>query len=193
MSDSAAAFPPAVSGESLNLNPLREDLSEFLDKAAQGKLFLTGAESLTAGGVSAFVAAIPGASRVFRGSFVAYSHEFKSEAIGVSRSLLANQGAIDPEVVAQMALGARAKAASFEGVAEDRFLSFATSGVAGPEPSDRKPVGLVYVAVANHLESVQVRELWLQGDREQVQSLAVQAAIELLVEQTPLISGSPHS
>lgn len=191
MKDRAEGLAPQLLHD-LGASSLRESLDAFLEAAAGQSLFVTGAESLTGGGVSSYIASIAGASRVFRGSFVTYSHEFKSQAIGVSRSLLSNQGAIDPEVVAQMATGARIKAAAFEGVSESRVLAFATSGVAGPTSSDRKPVGLVYVAIANFLGAIEVREFHFNGDRSQVQSQSVRATIEFLVEQLPPISGSSH-
>lgn len=198
MAESSKVLSGPANNNSENVAPnltkssLRERLVQFLEAAAERQLFVTGAESLTAGAVSSYIASIAGASRVFRGSFVTYSHEFKSQAIGVSRSLLCNQGAVDPEVVAQMAAGARMKAAGFEGVTEERFIAFATSGVAGPDPSDQKPVGLVYVAIATHRGAILVREFQFEGDRAQVQSQTVQAAIELLVEQLPTDSGSLH-
>lgn len=58
----------------------------------------------------------------------------------------------------------------------------ATTGVAGPEPQDGKPVGLVYVAVAGP-NGGEVRELDLDGGRDHVRSAAVVAALRLLAER----------
>ena len=52
---------------------------------------------------------VAGASNVVLGSVVAYQTELKSSILGVNRSLLKEQGAVDPEVAAQMAEGIRSR------------------------------------------------------------------------------------
>ncbi|MGW7090373.1 CinA family protein [Streptomyces sp. NPDC054871] len=97
------------------------------------------AESLTGGLVAAEVTAVPGASRVFRGSVTAYATELKQEVLGVDGTLLAERGAVDAEVALQMAAGVRKVMGADWGIA--------TTGVAGPEPQDGQAVGTVFVAV----------------------------------------------
>ncbi|MFG2652417.1 CinA family protein [Streptomyces sp. NPDC048436] len=97
------------------------------------------AESLTGGLVAAEVTAVPGASRVFRGSVTAYATELKHEVLGVDGTLLAERGAVDPDVALQMAAGVRAVLGADWGIA--------TTGVAGPDPQDGQAVGTVFVAV----------------------------------------------
>ena len=58
------------------------------------------AESLTGGLLSAEFVSVPGASNVLLGSIVAYQTSLKHELLGVSRTLLENQGPVDPEVAA---------------------------------------------------------------------------------------------
>ncbi|WP_432088230.1 CinA family protein [Streptomyces sp. bgisy095] len=98
------------------------------------------AESLTGGLVAAELTGVPGASASFRGSVTAYATALKHELLGVDAVLLAERGAVDPEVASQMAAGVRARLGADWGIA--------TTGVAGPEPQDGQPVGTVYVAVA---------------------------------------------
>ncbi|MEU6442949.1 CinA family protein [Streptomyces sp. NPDC047046] len=98
------------------------------------------AESLTGGLVAAELTAAPGASAAFRGSVTAYETELKHRLLGVDSALLAREGAVHPEVAAQMASGVRDALGADWGAA--------TTGVAGPEPQDGRPVGTVYVAVA---------------------------------------------
>lgn len=97
------------------------------------------AESLTGGLVAAEITATPGASQAFRGSVTAYATELKHELLGVDATLLAERGAVDPLVAAQMASGVRQALGADWGIA--------TTGVAGPEPQDGQPVGTVFVAV----------------------------------------------
>lgn len=167
---------------------IEKNLSFWLDKAASKSLYLTGSESLTGGSVASLITAIPGSSRVFIGSSVSYSHDFKVGALGVQRDLISNQGAVDPEVAAQMALGAQLKGATYTGVSSDQVISFATTGVAGPTESDNKPVGLVYVALANQHGEVSVHEFEFSGDRNEIRTQATYATIELLMEQLPTSS-----
>ncbi|MER7913840.1 CinA family protein [Streptomyces sp. NPDC096068] len=98
------------------------------------------AESLTGGLVAAELTGVPGASASFRGSVTAYATALKHELLGVDGALLAERGAVDPEVASQMAAGVRARLGADWGIA--------TTGVAGPDPQDGQPVGTVYVAVA---------------------------------------------
>ncbi|MEU6672540.1 CinA family protein [Streptomyces sp. NPDC046853] len=105
------------------------------------------AESLTGGLVAAEVTAVPGASRVFRGSVTAYATELKHRVLGVDGTLLAERGAVDAEVALQMAAGVRKVMGADWGIA--------TTGVAGPDPQDGQPVGTVFVAVDGPVSMVE--------------------------------------
>lgn len=98
------------------------------------------AESLTGGLVLDALVAVPGASACLRGGVVAYQSDVKRDLLDVSADLLAREGAVHPEVAAQMATGVRRRLAADVGVA--------TTGVAGPDPQDGRPPGTVHVAVA---------------------------------------------
>jgi nicotinamide-nucleotide amidase len=132
------------------------------------------AESLTGGLVAATLVEIPGVSAVFRGGLVVYATDLKHALAGVPEGLLAERGAVDPDVALALAAGARERCAADWGLA--------TTGVAGPVPQDGKPVGLVYVAVAGP-SGAAVRELRLTGDRAQVRTASVTAVLTLLDEE----------
>ncbi|MEV4200844.1 CinA family protein [Micromonospora globbae] len=131
-------------------------------------------ESLTGGLLSASIVEIAGVSGVYRGGLVVYATELKSELAGVPAGLLAERGPVDPDVAVALAEGGRRRCGADWGLA--------TTGVAGPEPQDGKPVGLVYVAVAGPGGST-VRELDLDGGRDHVRSAAVIEALRLLAER----------
>jgi nicotinamide-nucleotide amidase len=130
------------------------------------------AESLTGGMVAAELTGVPGASRAFRGSVTAYATDVKSALLGVDGVLLAERGAVDPEVARQMAAGVRRLLGADWGVA--------TTGVAGPDPQDGQPVGTVYVAVAGPGGNARGKRLRLDGSRLGIRLESVQAALELL-------------
>ncbi|MFZ0139481.1 MAG: CinA family protein [Aeromicrobium sp.] len=130
------------------------------------------AESLTGGLLCATLVDVPGASDVLRGGIVAYLPETKSDVLGVDPALIERVGTVHADVAAAMAEGAVRVMGSTWGVA--------TTGVAGPEPSEGKPVGTVHVAVAGP-GGVETRDLLLHGDRPLVREQAVDAALSLLI------------
>lgn len=130
------------------------------------------AESLTGGMIGAAFTALPGASAVFRGGAVAYATETKNTVLGVPQSLLAEHGAVHPEVAVAMARGARRIFAATFGLA--------VTGVAGPRPQDGQPVGTVYAAVSCPENRDNLRKLQLAGDRAAIREQTVAAAAALL-------------
>ncbi len=133
------------------------------------------AESLTGGLVAADLTSVPGASRSFRGSLTAYATALKGEVLGVDGTLLAERGAVDPEVARQMAAGVRRVLGADWGIA--------TTGVAGPEPQDGQPVGTVYVAVAGPSGVEKVSALRLNGSRADIRKESVGSVLELLASE----------
>lgn len=132
------------------------------------------AESLTGGAVCSALVDVPGASAVLRGGVVAYATDLKATLLGVDHELLAQRGAVDPDVARAMARGVR------ERLGAD--LGLATTGVAGPEGQDGFPPGTVHVAVAT-ATGARVRSLRLSGDRAQVRVGAVDAVLRLALEE----------
>lgn len=146
------------------------------------KLKLAVAESLTGGLLAAEFVSVPGASKVFLGSIVAYQTELKHQLLGVSNSLLQDQGAVNAEVAAQMAGGIRAKFASKLGLDEAQVIAISTTGVAGPDPQDGQAAGTVFIGIASPFgESVYAHEF--DGDRQAIRAATVAAALEHLGEQ----------
>jgi PncC family amidohydrolase len=70
----------------------------------------------------------------------------------------------------------------------DATWGVATTGVAGPDPQEGKPAGLVYVAVADDAGE-EVRELRLDGDRAAVRRATAEAALDLLRDRMGGSSG----
>ncbi|MFF3291921.1 CinA family protein [Streptomyces sp. NPDC003023] len=146
--------------------------AEVLGLLAERGQTLAVAESLTGGLVAAELTSVPGASKVFQGSVTAYATTLKREVLGVDGALLAARGAVDPQVAAQMAAGVRDVMGAEWGIA--------TTGVAGPEPQDGRPVGTVYVAVAGPAGAGKVAALRLNGDRGEIRRESVRSVLELL-------------
>ena len=145
---------------------------QVLTQLAQRGHTVAVAESLTGGLVAAALTDIPGASASFRGAVVAYATELKAELLGVDRDMLARHGAVYAPVAAAMAAGVRTLLGATYGVA--------TTGVAGPEPTDGQPVGMAHIAVSAADDTV-VRTIALPGDRHQIRRLTVEHALGLLL------------
>jgi nicotinamide-nucleotide amidase len=153
--------------------------SRLLAAAAARGWTIGVAESLTGGLVTAALVSVPGASRVLRGGVVAYATDLKAGLLGVDADLLAERGAVDEAVAAQMAAGVRS--------ATGADVGLATTGVAGPDPQDGQAAGVVFVAVSTPVVS-EVHRLDLDGDRSQVIADAARGVLELALA---LVSEGP--
>jgi nicotinamide-nucleotide amidase len=134
------------------------------------------AESLTGGLLVSELIRTPGASAVVVGGVVAYSTALKHSVLGVDAALLASNGAVDPEVARQMASGVR-DVLAVDGRPAD--IGVATTGVAGPDPQDGKPVGTVFLGIAFG-DEVRSVELGLSGSRDEVRAAVVVEALALI-------------
>jgi nicotinamide-nucleotide amidase len=134
------------------------------------------AESLTGGLLIAELIGVPGASAVVLGGVVAYDTQLKSSILRVDPQLLAEAGAVHPDVAAQMATGVRVALAVASGPAE---IGISTTGVAGPEPQDGQDVGTVYLGFAIGGE-VSVKRLALSGSRHDIRMATVAESLSEL-------------
>lgn len=126
------------------------------------------AESLTGGLLASALVDVPGASASVRGGVVAYATDVKRDVLGVDPALLDSVGAVDEAVASQMAAGVRRLLRADVGIA--------TTGVAGPEPQDGRPVGAVCIAVTTPQGGTATSFL-LEGDRAQIRAAAVEKAL----------------
>jgi nicotinamide-nucleotide amidase len=146
--------------------------SEAIDGLRQAGATVATAESLTGGLVCATLISVAGASDVVLGGVVAYAPQAKIDLLGVDAALIANHGTVDAEVAAQLAIGARERFGATYGLS--------TTGVAGPDPSEGKPVGTVHVAIAGP-DGVSTNELQLDGDRDTIRRGTVEVVLSQLV------------
>ena len=139
----------------------------------QPSITVAAAESLTGGNVSARITTIAGSSGYFLGGIVAYSNAAKASLLGVSQETLATRGAVSAECAREMAEGARR--------AFGADVAVATTGIAGPGgATERKPVGLVYIALAG-LDGVATEEFHFPGGRAVITGASTEAALLMLL------------
>jgi nicotinamide-nucleotide amidase len=144
-----------------------EDLVKALKR--RGETVAT-AESLTAGLLCAALTSVPGSSAVVRGGLIVYATDLKWGLAGVDPVLLRERGAVDPDVAVQLATGARDRCGATWGLG--------LTGVAGPDPQDGVRPGTVHIGIAG--SSADVATITVAGDRHEVRSAAVRAAVDLL-------------
>tara|TARA_R110002020_G_scaffold34034_4_gene103234 strand:- start:317 stop:853 length:537 start_codon:yes stop_codon:yes gene_type:complete len=135
------------------------------------------AESLTGGMLAAALISVPGASATVRGAIVAYATPLKHSLLGVDAALLAEHGAVHPEVARQMADGVR-RAVAIDGRPAE--VGIATTGIAGPDSPDGQPVGTVHIGMSTPDDS-RVLTLQLNGDRATIRSESVSFALGALL------------
>ena len=145
------------------------------DLTAQGRT-VAAAESLSGGLFTALLTEIPGSSAVVRGGFVVYATDLKHTLAGVDASLLAEHGAVHPDVAVALAAGARRRCGAHFGVG--------LTGVAGPDPQDGRPPGTFYVALAGPAGTPPMVVAGEPDDRgptrADVRAAAVRTALRLL-------------
>src|SRR3989339_1294075 len=99
------------------------------------------AESCTGGLLAKMLTDIAGSSRYFSCGWVTYSNDAKIRELGVAAELIEKYGAVSEQTAETMAKGACAKSGCDFGIG--------ITGIAGPRVgTEQKPVGLVYIAVA---------------------------------------------
>lgn len=132
------------------------------------------AESCTGGGLGAMFTETPGSSAYFLGGIIAYANAIKERLLQVDAELLRNFGAVSEPVAKQMAIGVR------QALRSDWGLSI--TGIAGPGGgSDSKPVGLVYVGVADPQSQVEIFEYRFGGrDRATIRHRSACNALDRL-------------
>lgn len=114
----------------------------ILDEMEAKGLTLSVAESCTGGFISHLFTQHPGSSTVFFGGAISYSYDLKESLLGVKNETLWHHGAVSKETVVEMVEGALLNFKS--------DYAIAVTGVAGPGGgTDDKPVGTVWIAVAN--------------------------------------------
>ncbi|MGE5702773.1 MAG: competence/damage-inducible protein A [Clostridia bacterium] len=136
---------------------LHEVLYETLKERKETIAF---AESCTGGTLASLLTSIPGSSAVFSGSIVCYSNQAKHELLGIPQEVLDTDGAVSEQTARLLAENVRTKLNTTHGVS--------VTGVAGPDPSEGKPVGLVYIGIAVAGKPTIVKQIQLAGRRQAI-------------------------
>ncbi len=135
-------------------------------------LTVSAAESCTGGLLMERITSVPGSATIFHGGIVCYSNAMKEKLLNVPHDLLEGDeapGAVSAEVAQVLAEQVR--------MITDTDFGLSVTGVAGPAYSERKPVGMVYIAIAQRGKKTEVFELDLKGNRETIRLRTVKSLL----------------
>lgn len=136
------------------------------------KLTISVAESCTGGLLSKRLTDIGGSSSYFITGIITYSNESKENFLGVAGASIKKYGVVSKQVCGEMARGVKHFACTDIGVG--------ITGIAGPTGgSTRKPVGLVYIALAVNKKLI-VEEFRFNGSRQDIRWQASQTALDMI-------------
>lgn len=151
-------------------------LAEYLgQELLNGASTIAFAESCTGGLASSMMTDIPGSSAYLLGSVVTYTNQAKQKLVNVSAGNLEKYGAVSEQVACEMAAGVKELFGTTYGVS--------ITGIAGPGgATETKPVGLVYMAVADS-DGVECSKHLFGGTRTENKLRSALAAISMVIDK----------
>lgn len=148
--------------------------NDFIGELLKARnLTVATAESCTGGLLVSRLTDVAGSSAYVKGGVVAYCNEIKRDVLHVKAETLKEFGAVSRQTAEQMAMNVR----NIFGA----NIGLSTTGVAGPLPSEDKPVGLVYIAVIGETFS-EIKECHFSGTRSEIKAQTVETVFNLLAE-----------
>lgn len=129
------------------------------------------AESLTGGMASEWMTTFPGASSVLMGGVVCYTNAVKQDVLHVPAEILNQEGAVSARCAESMAASVRLLCHS------DIGIGF--TGVAGPDKSEGKDVGTVYIGFADQ-DGVRSVLCHLSGTRRMIRIRSVKTGYDMV-------------
>ena len=151
-----------------------EKAKKVLSSLEKRGLTLGSVESLTAGLSASTICSVPGASKVFKGSFITYATSMKTDFLNISKDFIDKYGVVSKEVAREMAIIGR------HGLEVDVCVSF--TGNAGPtKEKGSAPVGRVNMCVATSKGYVNI-EKDFKLDRNEMREECVNSMLDALEE-----------
>ena len=133
---------------------------------------LATAESCTGGKIAQVLTAIPGASKYFKGSIVAYDKAVKTEVLGISEETIKKHSVVSAQVAEEMATNIRRLLKTDFGIG--------VTGNAGPTSDDtNEAIGIIFIALAT-ADGVASQRFSFGQPREKVIDRTVNKSLEML-------------
>lgn len=164
----------------VNNDTLASVVGQLLSNAGE---MLAVAESCTGGGLGQMITSVSGSSLYFPGGIISYDNQAKISLLGVVPEDLARLGAVSPQVAEQMAFGVRERFARILQKPLSATWGLSITGIAGPGGgTESKPVGLVYIGLAEPNDKTESFEFRLnsQQDRALIRHMSACHALDRL-------------
>jgi len=150
---------------------IEEEIGKIL---IEKNLTLSVAESCTGGLISNLITNVNGSSNYFERGYVVYSNRSKIELLDVPEDTIKKHGAVSSHTAIAMAEGVKRKSGT--------NIGLSVTGIAGPSGGTiKKPVGLVYIAVAGD-KKIEYKEYRFRGKRHEIKLESANAALKCLIE-----------
>lgn len=144
----------------------------------QKGLTVSTAESCTGGLISALITSVSGASNVFGLGVCSYSANAKNNVLKVNTETLEKYGTVSEYTAQEMAINVR--------ILANADVGLSVTGVAGPSPTENKPVGLVYIALSDKTNTT-VKKLNIKNSgRDFIRNTAAAEIFDLLINYLSL-------
>ena len=148
---------------------------QIISKLVEKNITISTAESCTGGSLGKIITSVSGVSSIYGFGFITYANEVKEKILGVKHETLESYGAVSPETALEMAIGARKVSGS--------DIAVSVTGIAGPGGgTPEKPVGLVYIAIADK-NGAEYRKLSLDGSRDEIRAKTCDCVFRLIKEK----------
>ena len=147
-------------------------IEQIISKLIEKNITISTAESCTGGSLGKIITSFAGVSSIYGYGFITYANEAKEKLLGVKHETLEKYGAVSYQTALQMALGAKRVSGS--------DIAVSVTGIAGPGGGTKeKPVGLVYIAIADK-NGTEYRKLNLGGNRDEVRTQTCNEVFKLI-------------
>ena len=154
-----------------------EKLNYLTKLLIENELTISIAESITAGRFAALLTSIPGASKYFDSSIVAYSNESKINILGVDEKIILEFGAVSKETAGSMVDELAKKSQA------NVLVSF--TGNSGPETMEEKKIGLSYIGIS--LKNKKMKEIFEFNSTKTHREEIIWETMEFAINQLLLI------
>ncbi len=145
------------------------NIVEFL---IEKNLSIAVSESVTGGLLSKTITDFGGSSKIFLGGIVSYSVFAKTHILKVPQELIEKFGTVHPEIAKNMAINTL--------LLFNSDIAISTTGIAGPDSIEGKPVGLAYVGFAFKNDKNYVFEVNFTGNRDIIRNRIVDFTLNQL-------------
>jgi len=154
-----------------NNEKIEEKIASLLVKSNKT---IAAAESLTGGSFTNKLVSVSGASSFVKGSIVCYDTSVKTDVLGVNKSTIEQYGTVSEQCAAEMAKRVSEKLNAEIGI------SF--TGVAGPDVTEGKKVGTVYIGFHDKNGANFVEKCIFNGGRNYNRYRSVLKGFEILLK-----------